>query len=62
MPKANPTAPSAEANAARRNPSGPLGILVIDDEALICGLVSDALTPEVTRYGRRPPPSAGWSS
>ena len=45
MPNANPTAPSAETNATRRNPSGPSGILVIDDEALICGLVSDALTP-----------------
>jgi DNA-binding response OmpR family regulator len=43
MPKANPTAPSAEATAARRTPSGPSGILVIDDEALICGLVHDAL-------------------
>ena len=44
MQKANPTAPSAEATAARRIPSGPSGILIIDDEAMICGLVSDTLS------------------
>ena len=43
MPKANPPQ-SPEAPPVRRSGSGPTGVLVIDDEALIGNLVSDTLT------------------
>lgn len=33
-----------EASAVRRSESRPSGVLIIDDEALICSLVSDTLT------------------
>lgn len=50
MSKAPSSAPSAETIAARRTSTSretaarPSGILVIDDESLICGLVNETLT------------------